>query len=228
MVGAVDLGANCLRYLYDVGFQSVSPSHSFNRPISSGSAIELTWNHWSSPVSKIELKPVQGNAEKDTPITLPEQYVLRPIWQRGGLCIAHFGFGVAIAVALLVTQARFVRTLAIVPASSFANQGSSAENRHVFLQCAHHFRKNGMVFPLNKCSLQEGRNETELVFRVTGDKGHWYVGLDNGTIYGRRVSPLEARNSILESWGGKRVGHWTQKYVADSRWKSGPIRRLEH
>jgi hypothetical protein len=66
-----------------------------------------------------------------------------------------------------------------------------------------------------------------MIFRTTGERGHWYVGLENATIHGHAVSPTEARKAILDAWGGKRVGHWRQKTVVDARWKSGPVRRLE-
>lgn len=145
---------------------------------------------------------------------------MRPIWQRLGLCTAHLGLGVGLAAALVVTQARFVRTLAIVP------PGAGVKNQRIFVQCAHNLRRNGMMFPLNKCSLEEGRNQTEIILRVAGERGHWYIGLEDSNVNGQKAGLSEARAAILSDWGGKRVGSWTGTAYVDSRWKSGPARRV--
>jgi hypothetical protein len=177
----------------------------------SGSAIELTWNHWSALVTDVSLK------SPDVSSSAPKHYTLRPSWQRLAVCIAHFGFGAGLAAALLVAQTRFVRTFAIIPPSK----------EGVFIQCAHNFRKNGMVFPLNKCSLKEGRDDTEMIFRVAGERGHWYIGLNDAIIHGRRSSVDKARAAILADWSGKKVGKWTSTIATDKRWKSGPMGRIE-
>lgn len=186
-----------------------------------GSVIELTWNHWSTLVSDLENASVKSR-DVSLSSSTPNDYSLRPNWQRLALCIAHLGFGAALAAALLVAQTRFVRTFAILPP---VRNNSSAEGRRVFIQCAHNFRKNGTVFPLNKCSLQEGRDHTEMIFRVAGKRGHWYIGLNDAVIHGRRSSVDNARAAILADWGGKRVGKWTSTVATDNRWKSGPVRR---
>ncbi|KAF9460726.1 hypothetical protein BDZ94DRAFT_1222620 [Collybia nuda] len=173
-----------------------------------GSAIELTWNRWSEKVS-----------EDEASLTSSGEYTLRPVWQRLGLCTAHLGLGVGLAAALVVAQARFVRTLVVVPPSPGFN------NRRVFVQCAHNLRRNGMTFPLNKCSLGEGRNETEMILRVTGEKGHWFIGLEDSIVNGQRAGLPENRAAVLSNWGGKRIGNWTGATSIDSRWKSGPARR---
>jgi len=146
---------------------------------------------------------------------------LRPSWQRLGLCIAHLVFGAGIAAALLVAQVRFVRTFTILPPLS---SSGSTEGRRVFVQCAHNWRKNGLAFPLNKCSLKEGRNETETILRVAGERGHWHIGLNDAVIYGTRASVTKARATILAEWEGKLAGQRTLP-VIDGRWKSGPVRR---
>lgn len=84
-----------------------------------------------------------------------------------------------------------------------------------------------MIFPLNKCSLEEGRNETEMIFRVAGERGHWYIGLHDSIVNGYRAELPEARAAVLANWGGKRLGRWTATTYVDSRWKSGPVRRTD-
>ena len=124
------------------------------------------------------------------------------------------------AVALLVAQARFVRTIAIVPSIK------PAEGRQLFVQCAHNWKNHGITFPLSRCSIQEGRDESEMVLRVSGERGHWHIGLTGAFIHGRPTSGvLDARDAILDEWKeGRRRGRWTTK-VIDDRWKSGPIVR---
>ena len=193
--------------------------------------IELTWNHWSQLVSdleKISIKNKSKEEENASKIATPsaaapgeeERYELRPTWHRLGLCASHMFFGVGVAVALLVAQARFVRTIAIL------DPAKPAQGRQVFIQCAHNWRNHGITFPLNRCSLQEGRNESEMVLRVSGERGHWHIGLGEAFIHGRRASTLDARDAILEEWkDGKRHGKWTLPSKDDGRWKSGPIVR---
>jgi hypothetical protein len=82
-----------------------------------------------------------------------------------------------------------------------------------------------MVFPLNKCSLQEGRDTTEMIFRVVGERGHWHMGLEGALVHGQQLSVTSARAAILADWGGKKVGKWTPIVPTDNRWKSGPMRR---
>ena len=125
------------------------------------------------------------------------------------------------AVALLVAQARFVRTIAIV------HSPKPADGRRVFVQCAHNWKNHGITFPLSRCSIQEGRDESEMVLRVTGERGHWHIGLTGAFIHGRPISSvLEARDAILDEWKeGRRHGKWTMKTKVDDRWKSGPIVR---
>ncbi|KAF8627770.1 hypothetical protein AX17_006135 [Amanita inopinata Kibby_2008] len=186
-----------------------------------GSAIELTWNHWSKLVSdleKISIKNKVTSGDASSSSTAGDHYIMRPAWQRLGLCAAHLTVGVGIAVALLVTQARFIRTVAVIPPTA------PKQGRQVFIQCAHNWRNHGMTFPLSRCSLEEGRNETEMVFRVNGERGHWYIGLSDAIIYGRPAAMLDARDAILQEWKeGKRIGKWSSSTKVDDRWKSGPV-----
>ncbi|KAG6864789.1 hypothetical protein C0991_007163 [Blastosporella zonata] len=180
-----------------------------------GSAIELTYNNWSTLVSDLEKSATEINGN-EAPNS--EHYVLRPGWQRIGVCAAHMVFGAGIAGALLIAQTRFVRTLAIIPPSE--NEG-----RRLFLQCAHNLAKRGIVFPLSKCTLGKGRNATELILRVAGERGHWYIGFENSNINGKRLTGHEARTEVLAAWNGKSKSLVKPKLEVDKRWRSGPVRR---
>ncbi|KAG5645405.1 hypothetical protein DXG03_006229 [Asterophora parasitica] len=206
-----------MRYLHDVRWLPLPAVLIHTKLIrhARGSAVELTYNRWSTPASNLE---DSANGKGSPP---PNEYVLRPAWQRTGLCAAHMIFGIGIAVALLVTQTRFIRTLTIIPPSG-------SDGRRVFVQCAHNLRKNGLVFPYNKCSIRDGRNKTEMILRVAGERGHWHLGLEDAVIHGREIPLPEARAEVLADWGGKRAATLLSpkpKQALDRRWKSGPIRR---
>ncbi|KAG6837821.1 hypothetical protein H0H93_016189 [Arthromyces matolae] len=181
------------------------------------SVIELTWNHWSVLEGDQDksAKDIKGD---DTPT--PDKYVLRPAWQRVAVCTTHMIFGAGLAGALLIAQTRFVRTLAILPASE-------KESRRVFLQCAHNWAKRGMLYPLNRCRLENGRNPSELILRVTGERGHWYIGLVDCDIDGKRITGPEASAEVLAAWDGKPTGNsrLRPKLEVDQRWKNGPVLR---
>jgi hypothetical protein len=170
------------------------------------------------------LEKVSVKTQQDVSPLAPNDHTLRPTFQRLGLCIAHLGFGAGLAAALLVAQIRFVRTFAVLPPAR--NNTHAEGGGRIFIQCAHNFRNNGMIFPLDKCSLQEGRDNTEMIFKVAGERGHWYIGLNHAIIHGRRSSVDQARAAILAEWSGRKVGKWTLTATGtDKRWKSGPMGR---
>ncbi|KAG5636942.1 hypothetical protein H0H81_006338 [Sphagnurus paluster] len=101
-----------------------------------GSAIELTYNHWTTLAS-------DPNSPKNKDESTPEEYILRPAWQRIGVCTAHMVFGAGIAAALLITQTRFVRTLAVLPASG--SEGRRVGNER-FRVHRYFFERESKVF----------------------------------------------------------------------------------
>lgn len=193
----------------------ISPYYS--RSYHRGSVIELTYNHWTILESELQttVKGIKGDDASTS-----DQFILRPGWQRISVCIAHMGFGAGLAAALLIAQLRFVRTMAILPASG-------AEDRRLFIQCAHNWAKRGKVFPINKCKLENGRNSSEMILRVAGERGHWYIGFVNSVINGKRLTGAEARAQVIAAWNGEPMRPLTSrpKLELDKRWKSGPVRR---
>ncbi|ESK97276.1 hypothetical protein Moror_17841 [Moniliophthora roreri MCA 2997] len=195
-----------------------------------GSAMEITWRHWSV------LKP--ENKEKEE----GEHWQLRPLWQRAGLCTGFFAGGVMTAAILLIAKGRYVRTLDVFPLIDTTSTTSTATRskkpqipaasgpRKVFLQTtSHRGRGQGVAFPLSQCSLQHGRDDSELVVRIIGERGHWYMNLDKGALVnGQKLSKWEARDVIVRQWkeGGalsSELGNPTN--VMDGRWKKGPVAR---
>jgi len=166
-------------------------------------AVELTWYHWTKPVQK------NDSSESNT-----SEFVLRPVWQRLGLSAFHMGVGVAAAVALIGSQTRVVRTICILPRqTSLSAKPSQTDTRDIFIQCAHHWRNRGRLFPMSSCRLDPGRDDSELILRVDGERGHWWIGLNRATMNGRNSSLPASRATILGEW----------KQQKNTAWKRGPI-----
>ncbi|KAF4563174.1 hypothetical protein EYR36_003613 [Pleurotus pulmonarius] len=189
------------------------------------SAVEFTWNNWTQltdDLKTISQKSKEGTVAVQQPSN--DSYVPRPSWQRAGLCIAHLGVGIGIAVALMVTQSRYVRTFTLSPALLRAKTGKNPiqtppQDRQVLISCANNLKNNGQSFPLASCSVGEGRDASEMILRVDGERGHWFLSLENSLINGKKASVMDAQRAILEEWGtARRTGTWTPLAAADRRW----------
>jgi len=185
--------------------------------------MDITWKHWSQAV-KDESEPNQ----KDKPPSA-EYYVLRPAWQRLGLCGIFFGGGVAAAAALFIGRIRFTRTFDVFPRLVDTKRPLiRPSQRQVFIQSVGHYRNKGIVFPLDKCLLEKGRDDTEILLLVEGERAHWYMDLSGALIDGEKVSSTyKAREIILKNWKGGLVSEAllaTPDPTVDGRWKQGPVK----
>ncbi|KAL0955738.1 hypothetical protein HGRIS_001954 [Hohenbuehelia grisea] len=179
------------------------------------SSAELAWNHWT----KLE-EPKQ---KRDAATSPPNErhFVPRPLWQRLGLCLGTVGIGTAAAGALLIAQARYVRTFNIV---SGLRQGATRRKptRSVVIQGAHNWRNNGEAFPIDSCLIREGRDASEIILSVKGRRGHWHLGLEDAIVDGNKRSLHDAQKIILDRWGAApRHGLWTSE-TKRSGWRDGP------
>jgi hypothetical protein len=187
----------------------VGPS-SPNARVYSASAVELTWNHWTEP-NEVSNKTPASNIPSDA----QPSFKLRPIWQRLGLCVIHLGIGVGAAVALIGSHTRVIRTLCVLPHPTPPRSTLKNDQRELFLQCSHHWKNRGRTFPMNSCRWYPGRDDTEMILRIDGQRGHWWLGLDKAKIHGRDMSLAASRSTIL--------GEWDLKQQKTTGWKSGPI-----
>ncbi|KAL0579620.1 hypothetical protein V5O48_002392 [Marasmius crinis-equi] len=194
--------------------------------------MEITWRNWSVLV-KDEPESDSKRASKDEKPA--EHWEKRPVWQRTALCSAFLAGGVAVASAILIARARYLRTLDVFPpldlaAGSKKSKIPSTPNFHprqrrVFLQSITHTRQHGVTFPLSRCTLHQGRDETELFLAIEGERGHWHIGLESGLVDGQKISPLEARDTILRQWAdGPLSRDLANPVIVDGRWKKGPIK----
>ena len=186
--------------------------------------MEITWTNWSSLV---EDEPLSDS--KDGKPT--QHWEQRPVWQRAALCSAFFVGGVAAASAILIARARYLRTLDVFPPLEFVAGSTkpkiTAEPHHrrrVFLQSNSHTRRHGVSFPISKCKLNEGRDDTELFLQVDGERGHWHIALDDALVNGQKMTRLEARDALLRQWGGGVLSQeFAHPFAIDGRWKKGPV-----
>ncbi|KAJ3861554.1 hypothetical protein EV359DRAFT_46942 [Lentinula novae-zelandiae] len=168
-----------------------------------GSAMDLTWNHWS--------EPIDGKSDSEVP-PHSEYYTLRPMWQRLGLCLGFFVGGVGAASALFIAGFRYTKVLDVFPPlqtivnSSRMDKNAvqkALEKRRVFIQSARHSRSRGITFPLSHCTLHRGRADSELLLTVDNERGHWYIGLDDKSIIdGQNYKGSAAREVMLKAWKG--------------------------
>ena len=164
--------------------------------------VELIWNKWT------EKKVKNGKTEK-APLD-GEAYTLRPTWQRLAFAVANIGIGVGIAVLLIGSQSRVVRTLIVLPpAQSLSKPKPGVDLRSVFIQGPQHLGKKGRVFPMEHCTLEMSREGKEMFLRVDGQRGHWWLALEGAMVNGKKASEAGVRGAILGAWAkGKPVGRW--------------------
>lgn len=95
----------------------------------------------------------------------------------------------------------------------------------------------GITLPLNDLTIQDGRNETELVIRtkdITDEKGkivkrkrdYWFVSLTDAIVDGTKFSSHEsARDRVLYAWDGGVGGAAAAGGKAHvlSGFRSGPV-----
>ena len=160
---------------------------------------ELTWTKWTLPPSK--------NAG--------DEPVLRPTWQRAGLCLAHLSLGVGFATLLLIARSRVVRILQILPASN-------GMPKQLLIARAHRHGTWGAVVPFARTRIDPGRDETEVILRIQDVRGHWWVGLTRARLRGTSVPAARLRDAFMAEWG-VRKGVQGNEGTGSGRWKSGPV-----
>ncbi|KAF5355476.1 hypothetical protein D9758_006333 [Tetrapyrgos nigripes] len=210
------------------------------------SAMDLTWKHWSEPIKDES----DSKKDKDVPLS-PEQYVLRPVWQRAGLCGIFFGGGVGVATVLFALRIRYIKTLDVFPRLVNVNNVNPnlktkaktrpkvsapapspslvhPAERRIFIQSVGHFKNRGLAFPLEKCLLEKGRDDSEMVLTVEGERRNWLLNLDGALIDGQKVSSVyEVRDAILKHWKGGLASEALLNSpvpAVDGRWRQGPIK----
>ncbi|KAF9444170.1 hypothetical protein P691DRAFT_807739 [Macrolepiota fuliginosa MF-IS2] len=183
----------------------------------------------------------------------------RPTWQRAAFC-GIYVMGWAISTAWLlkyrqtyVTKIKFFRAPRIpsVSANSASAPGPTTASKpgkrmiQIYTPSAH----SGLTLPLSELTIQDGRNETELVIRardILDEAGkvkkrrreYWFVSLTDALVDGARYASVEsaryasvesARDRVLFAWDGVGPGSngtgGTGKVKTTGRWKSGPVVR---
>ena len=180
---------------------------------------ELTWSKWT-----VRRDPVGTGQTPDDGGAGEEEFVLRPAWQRAGVCLVHLGTGLGLATLLFIGRSRVVRRLHILPAGSVSN---AAQGKQLFIQGQHNVGANGAIVPFKHAHLQPGRDDTEIILRVDGVRGHWWIGLTSARINGQKLHPKQVKEEMLDAWGirKKNAGLSESGSGSDGRWIGGPILR---
>lgn len=140
----------------------------------------------------------------------------------------HLLTGSAAAAALLLARTRYTRALDVFKPSILlaANPSRSvpSDAPRVFIQSANNFGRNGLTFPLSKCSLRKGRTDEEVILEVDGEPGLWHVGLNACAINGQKTTLHTAHEALEKAWGaGKIIGELRKAPLPNRQWKVGPV-----
>ena len=196
-----------------------------------GSAIEITWNHWATLVKDLEeISEKNREAVAESSATIqPEEtketyhWEPRPTWQRAVFC-GIYGAGWALSsIYLLKFRQTFTTSIRLfrVKSPSLAQPSSSAST-HVktfqrFVHISTASNPSGLPLALNELTIQDGRNETELVIRYANNastsgegklgrrkRDYWYINLTGARVQGSKLGDIvSARDNIIWAWDGK-------------------------
>ncbi|THH18670.1 hypothetical protein EW146_g2337 [Bondarzewia mesenterica] len=180
----------------------------------SSTMTELTWKNWSITADNAKTKQ-QSDADSETGAR--KESMLRPAWQRAALSAFHLSVGAGLAAMIFVGRSRVIRRLHILPTNSPGVPGG----KQLFFQGVHNWGATGTVLPLKNAHLFPGRDDTEVIFRLEGARGHWWIGLNGARINGEKVNAKRARDEMLVAWGIKK-GSEVQDGI-EGRWTAGPI-----
>ncbi|KAF5354630.1 hypothetical protein D9756_005655 [Leucocoprinus leucothites] len=197
-----------------------------------GSAIEITWNHWATLVKDLEEigEKNRAAAADSSPETQQEKknetyhWEQRPTWQRAAFC-GIYGFGWALSTAYLlkykqtyVTSLRFFRTPTLLLSKSSPKSTTLHAQQALgrFIHISTSSNPSGVSLFLDRLTIQDGRNETELVIRYDNiapppagakperrKRDYWYISLTDARVQGAKSGDVvSARDSIIWAWDG--------------------------
>lgn len=181
----------------------------------SSTMTDFTWREWrSKETSLVEADANAASSSTDTSSPNPdgEGWVLRPVWQRAGLCLGHIILGASLAAIIWTGRTRIVQRLHLFQ--------SPTGQREIFVQSGAHTGNQGFLVPLSSAELSPGRDATEATLKVNGLRGKFLVECNGSSANGEELSGVQVRDTILDAWGIKRSAPSTAK---DPSWTSGPI-----
>jgi hypothetical protein len=150
---------------------------------------ELTWREWSLPKDQM---PEGAD---------PNERVLRPAWQRGGLAFFHVACSLCLAAVAVGASSQNVRRLSVIPRGVAPHLGGNGHR--LFVQGVLDLKGGGIV-PFERARLFPGRDNTEVVLRIDGKRGMWRIGTKNATCNGEEGSPEKIREGLMSAWGFKK------------------------
>ncbi|KAI0030312.1 hypothetical protein K488DRAFT_87881 [Vararia minispora EC-137] len=151
---------------------------------------ELIWREWGR-------KPDDTDSED----AKAEGWVLRPAWQRGAGAGVHVALGLGLVALVVATRNRVVHRLHIIPPDVAPELGGP--HRRLFIQSVWDGRGGGIV-PFQSTSLYPGRDDTEVILRVEGKRGHWWIGTKDAKVEGEEAPAERIRELLAAMWGIKK------------------------
>lgn len=136
------------------------------------------------------------------------------MWQRAAAVTGQVAVGSYLAFMIIVGRTRIIQKLWILPSSAALD--ASSKDKQVFMQCVHHFKRQGQLYPYKTCKLQETRTQdTEILMKIDGVRGFYSLALEGAKINGQEwasggkgMQIKWAKEELVDSWraegGGKR------------------------
>lgn len=193
-------------------------------------------SHWTQ---RVEVKPAStaiaaakasagsGTDKKPDPTASDKaviEWELRPFWQRLSLAAGQLVVGAAVGAGIMAFRDRTIWRLHILPAISASKGASKSTPKGASKAAAAAARDMRWVrvetgsgrtkhFMMRDCALGAGRDDTEMVMRIRGIRGQFWVGMTQARVLGQEGLPVaEVRRRLLMGWGSQdaQAAQWTK------------------
>jgi hypothetical protein len=175
--------------------------------------MNLTWTHWTQKVPVETSNPDEKDASANAKGSPKYEWELRPTWQRASVCAIELGLAAFGVVMTLGPRTRVVRSLFILPPTPVSPNGRR-EPKRIFVQCAHHKRDQGHIFPMSASAIPDTARTEDVLLYIQGVRGGLMVGLDSARINGEEKSKANIRSELYKQWWG---------LAKPIKWTSGPL-----
>ncbi|TDL18019.1 hypothetical protein BD410DRAFT_793711 [Rickenella mellea] len=189
------------------------------------SSCDIVMNHWTQRVIKTPDKKQSSLSDRDAiPTPIEYEWELRPFWQRLSLCVAQLFVGAGVGAAIMAFRDRTVWRLRLLPALARAGMtpvspqkslprgrsfGQAADARLLEVETGSGRKK---LFRFRDCTLEPGRDETEMFMRIQGIRGHFWLGMKGARVLDdREMGAADVKRKLIHAWGpsAKSGGQWT-------------------
>ncbi|KDQ56477.1 hypothetical protein JAAARDRAFT_107844, partial [Jaapia argillacea MUCL 33604] len=152
--------------------------------LSFGSMAHFGYNYWTKYEDESQASVPISDAPNPVDSSPPKgRWVARPEWQRFFLASSQVVVGTFIAGALLIYRSHVVTKIHIFQP---LRGPSTRSTQQVLVQNPQHRAESGgRLYNMQDCQLRPGRDTTEMILRVKGVKGHFWIGTKGALIKGK-------------------------------------------